>query len=327
MTLGTGILRFLGGQRSKIRRGSLRSNFIRFSQCGLLLRRRGVRRYIEQNMRSQTLLGLHKTLLFVLVALLQLTVVGYRIQFEVGAVYLNVLHRDLLGVHVFSEVCLVIGLGLRVGYLLISHGRLGQDDVAQIATLGDQAEKLIHLRIADDRAIADRVGQQLRSQRTANIVFKHFRGLALARKKCPIGGRIKLAIQLKLRDRGDVLANGLVAYAHAPVAVGREQQVLVNHRVQDLLLDLRFLQHAGIKLVALLRRRLLTQLVHAVLEVGLADLLLADLRHIRGVTCREVALHAKKRHGKHADAEQKNRRPTVHLVSHCLQHWNLPAMW
>ena len=309
----------IGGRR-------LRSNLLRFGQSGLLLFRRGVLGHIDQDVRNQALLGLHELRLLVLVALAQLLVRRRSSGLHVSLVDLDVLQRDLLGSDELVLALVVVGLHLLTGHRRVVDLGLRQLHVADVTTLKTQVDETVNIGASYDRACGDRIRNQRRLQRGQHFVLEHVRGLALHREHSPISGGIELPVQLEGRDPCYEIAQRLAGYDHTEIAVCLLQQLLINELVENRKLGCRLVKDTSVEAVSLLLAGALTQLVEAILELLLADFLLAYLRD-KGVVARhEVGLDAEEGHGKDSNAQNDDGRPSVHLVTQSLQHGDVPEI-
>ena len=161
---GAQILRVLFGQFGEVAGIGFRRDLLGLGQSRLLLFRRGVGRHVDQDMRNEPLFRLHEALLLARVALPQLVVARLGSQRQIGANDLDVLHRDLLGIHVVGLVRLVPGFDLGIADRLVVQRGTRQLEVAQVAALAEQLQEMIELCVAGDGAVVDRRWQQLDGQ-------------------------------------------------------------------------------------------------------------------------------------------------------------------
>ena len=320
LALGAQVLRILSGQLGKILGSRVGGNIVGLGQGGLLLLRRGVGGHVDEDVRNQALLRLHEALLLIGVALAQFLVAGCRCRREIRAIHFDVFHRNTLGVRVVGQMRLVVGVDLLIGHLGVGNRRTRQQEIADIATLHTQRQETFGVGRGNDGAGIDGAWKQLDGQIGANLGLEHLGRLALAGQHRAVGRRVEMTIDLERRDGCDVITHGLVGHRQAEIIVGLEQQLLVDHRIQHAQLHFRLFENAGVELIALLRVGALPQQVQPILHVVLADLMLADLRHRHVAAGRQVAFHAEKRHGENGNAQKDDGWPSMHLVTHCLQH-------
>ena len=175
-------------------------------QRRLLLCRRGIGRQRDQDVRGQTLLGQHETVLLPGVKRPQAGVVGNRRRRQGRRADLDVVHRDLFRSHECGAVRDIVRLDLGRADAGIGRRRCRQQRIAEVTCLHRDADEFIEIDRRGDGAGADRLRQELHGKIAAYAVLEGLRGHAHATERGLVSRRVEMTVDLEIGQRGDRLA-------------------------------------------------------------------------------------------------------------------------
>ena len=226
-------------------------------------------------------------------------------------------------------------------------GRRRQHHHLQVALLAGQAHDAVELGLGHERRRGQAGGHQALLQRLPHPLFELGRRQRrhLAGQGQLVAVEVELALDLELRDRGDVLGDGRIAHRHPGAAGGQLQHFLVDQLVQHQALVFHRLELARVKRLALLLALALALLLEALAELVHAHFAVLpqlghrpplrgalpplrrglDLGHVVGPHAAQVALVDHQEKGNHQQHDDRRGDPARSSVAQFLQHCCQPS--